>query len=178
MYNVSRKTFMLSWCLIIAMLLSLPLIPLFFDNGVTAQSTTTTFTNVRARGDITVGDDLRVTDDVTVTDDVFVTDDAILASDLTISPRTGITLTMNGWLTPTGSLTLVQSGGAVSISGGRIAPGTAGDVLVLLNVGSQTITFTETTGLVSAGNIALGTLDSATLVYRGSNWYQIAASNN
>lgn len=106
-------------------------------------------------------------------------DDLAVADDLRIAPQTGITLTMNGWLTPTGSLTLIQSAGAVSIDGGaKIADGTAGDILILLNVGGQTITISETTGLVSAGNIALGTLDSATFVWRGSTWYEIAASNN
>lgn len=123
-------------------------------------------------------DDLTVTDDAVVTDDLSVVDDATLASDLTFTPQAALTLTMNGYLTPTGTLQLVTAAGAVSVSGANIAPGTAGDMVILLNTGANTITFTETTGLISAGNIALGTLDSATLVYRGTSWYQIGASNN
>lgn len=117
-------------------------------------------------------------DDVAVGDDLTVADDAIFGSDISASPQTTLTVTMNGWITPTGTLQLVSAAGAVSLSGGHLAPGTAGDVLVLLNVGAQTITISETTGLISAGNIALGTLDSATLVWRLANWYQVAASNN
>lgn len=97
---------------------------------------------------------------------------------LTLVPQTAISLTMNGTLTPTGSLQLLESAGAVSVSGANIVDGAQGDLLILLNIGGSTITITETTGLISAGNIALGTLDSATLVYRGTSWYQIGASNN
>ena len=167
-----------------------------FGGAVTHSGVITAATNlVQTDGDMTVADDLRIT------------------------PQTAISLTMNGWLTPTGSLTLLESAGAVSIDGGaKIAEGTAGDLLILLNVGGSTIqtaadsvlellgtgamtlagnftvdstnatpviaaagstiTISETTGLVSAGNVALGTLDSATFVYRGTSWYQIAASNN
>lgn len=97
---------------------------------------------------------------------------------LTTAPQTPLTLVMNGDLTPTGSFQPITAAGAVSISGADIAAGNHGDLLVLLNIGANTITLTETTGLVSAGNIALATLDSATLVYSGTSWYQIGASNN
>lgn len=97
---------------------------------------------------------------------------------LNTTPQTALTLVMNGDLTPTGTFQPVTAAGAVSVSGADIAAGTEGDLLVLLNIGSNTITLSETTGLVSAGDIALGTLDSATLVYRGTSWYQIGASNN
>ena len=149
-----------------------------------AQSTTTTFTNIRATGDIRSGDDITVGDDLTVTDDTTFTDrtahtgDATFAADVNYTPQVTLTLTMNGWLTPTGAVQLVSSAGNVSISGGRIAPGSQGQLLTLVNVGSNTVTLTETTGLISAGNIALGPLDTATFVYRLVNWYQTAASNN
>lgn len=143
-----------------------------------AQSTTTTFTNIRATGDIRSGDDIRVGDDLTVVGDTAHTGDVTNAADVNYTPQVTLTLTMNGWLTPTGALQLVSSAGNVSISGGRIAPGSQGQLLTLVNVGSNTITLTETTGLISAGNVALGTLDTATFVYRLTNWYQIGASNN
>jgi hypothetical protein len=97
---------------------------------------------------------------------------------LTTVPQDALTLTMNGYLTPTGTLQLITAAGAVSVSGANIADGDEGDLLILLNSGSNTVTITETTGLISAGNIALGASDSATLVYRGTSWYQIGASNN
>lgn len=94
-------------------------------------------------------------------------------------PRTAITVTMNGWLTPTGTYQRIRNeSGAVSTSGAKIAVKQAGTILTLVNVGANTITFTETGTLVSAGNIALGANDSATLISDGTNWTQIGASNN
>lgn len=93
-------------------------------------------------------------------------------------PRTAITLVSDATLNATGTLQRITSAGAVGTSGANITIKPAGTILILLNTGSNTITFTETGILKSAGNIALGTLDSATLVSDGTNWYQIAGSNN
>lgn len=94
-------------------------------------------------------------------------------------PRTAITVTMNGFLTPTGTYQRIQNDtGAVATSGANIAVKQAGTILVLVNVGANTITFTETGTLISAGNIALAAQDSATLISDGTNWTQIGASNN
>lgn len=128
--------------------------------------------------DLTTTDDVVVGDALTVVGNTAVSGNAALSGDLTLVPDSDLTLTMNGWITPTGTFQPVRSAGAVSISGANIADGVTGDLLILYNAGGQTITITETTGLISAGNIALGTLDSATLVYSGTTWIQIGASNN
>jgi hypothetical protein len=114
----------------------------------------------------------------TLTGNVAANSNLAVADDFTVSPQPILTLTMNGWLTPTGSFQPIRSAGAVGVSGGRIAPGAQGQFLYLYNMGAQTITISETTGLVSAGNIALGALDAATLVYSGTTWIQLAGSNN
>lgn len=93
-------------------------------------------------------------------------------------PRTAITITNGGLLTPTGTFQRVTSAGNVGMSGANIAVKQAGTILTLLNVGSNTVTFTETGTLKSAGNIALGPLDAATLMSDGTNWYQVSSSNN
>jgi cytoskeletal protein CcmA (bactofilin family) len=125
---------------------------------------------VATTGDVTVGDDLTVTDDASA-------NDLTVADFVNITAQTAISLTMNGWLTPTGSLQRLESAGAVMLDGGtKIAHTT--DYLILVNTGAQTITFTETTGLISAGNIALGAGDAATLVWANGGWIQVAASNN
>lgn len=93
-------------------------------------------------------------------------------------PRTAITVTMNALITPTGTHTQLQSASAVATSGASIAVLPAGTILYLVNIGSQTITFTETGTLKSAGNIVLGADDSATLLSDGTNYRQIGASNN
>lgn len=93
-------------------------------------------------------------------------------------PRTALTVTMNGWLTPTGTYQRIQNAsGAVSTSGAKIAVKPAGTLLYLVNVGANSITFTETS-ITSAGNIVLGAGDSATLISDGSAYTQIGASNN
>ena len=93
-------------------------------------------------------------------------------------PRTTITMTQDKVLDTTGTFTRLTAAGAVSTSGASIEVEPAGTLLILVNIGSNTITFTETGTLKSAGNIALGALDSATLLSDGTNWYQISASNN
>lgn len=93
-------------------------------------------------------------------------------------PRTAIAVTQDATVNATGTFQRLTAAGAVSTSGASITVKPAGTFLVLVNVGSNTITFTETGTLKSAGNIALGALDSATLVSDGTNWYQTAASNN
>lgn len=93
-------------------------------------------------------------------------------------PRTTVTMTQDATLNPSGTFVRLTAAGAVSTSGASITVKPAGTYLILVNVGAQTITFTETGTLKSAGNIALGALDSATLISDGTNYYQVAASNN
>lgn len=92
--------------------------------------------------------------------------------------RATLTVTVNGTVNPTGTHQRLTAAGAVGTSGANITVKPAGTLLILSNVGSNTITFTETGTLISAGNIALGAGDSATLISDGTNWRQIAASNN
>jgi predicted acyltransferase (DUF342 family) len=137
--------------------------------------------DVTTTDDLVVGDDATVTDaltaaDVTVTDDATVTDDLTVGSDLTITPRAVITITQAVTLTPTGSYQQLTAAGAVSF--GAITAGTAGDLLTLVNIGSNTITITDTGTLKLTGNLALGQYDSATLLSDGTNWIQLATANN
>lgn len=92
--------------------------------------------------------------------------------------RPVVVVTMNGSLNPTGTNTIISSTATAALSGANITVEPSGTILILRNMGSNSITFTETGTLVSAGNIVLGTLDSATLLSNGTNWYQIGASNN
>lgn len=89
-------------------------------------------------------------------------------------------VSMNGTLNPTGTNQVISAtvGSAVATSGANITVKPRDTLLILRNVGAQTITFTETGTLVSAGNVALGALDSAMFVSDGTKWHQIAASNN
>lgn len=94
-------------------------------------------------------------------------------------PRTAITVTFNSTVNATGTYQRLSAAfPAKSTSGANITVKPAGTLLILTNISTNTITFTETGTLVSAGNIALGQYDSATLLSDGTNWYQIATSNN
>lgn len=99
-------------------------------------------------------------------------------------PRTAIAFTSVGtitnplFITSTGTYQRLTATTAVGVSGERVVIKPAGTVLTLINVGSNTITITETTHLKSAGNVALGQYDAATFYSDGTNWYQVSASNN
>lgn len=99
-------------------------------------------------------------------------------------PRTAIVFTAAGtitnplYITPTGTYQRLTATTAVAVSGENIVVKPAGTILTLINVGSNTITLTETTHLKSAGNVALGAADAATFYSDGTNWYQVSASNN
>lgn len=94
------------------------------------------------------------------------------------APRAALTVTMNGTVNPTGTYQRLTAITTTATSGANITVKPAGTLLILVNTGSNTITFTETGTLISAGNIALGAGDSATLLSDGTNYTQIAASNN
>ena len=93
-------------------------------------------------------------------------------------PRTAITVTDNATINSTGTYQRLTAAAAVGTSGDNLTTKPAGTLLILVNTGANTITITETANIKSAGNVALGTLDSATFVSDGADWYQIGASNN
>lgn len=127
-------------------------------------------TDVRLHGAVKVLTDLTVDDDLTVTDDATVTD-------LFVAQQTAQTITAGGTITPTGTyhqITAAAARGTSSVAG----VSTAGRVVVLVNVGSNTITLTDTGTLKLTGNIALGQYDSLGLISDGTNWIQISTANN
>lgn len=153
-----------------------------FTNPVAAQSGRALFNWVIADRLLVQSGGLTVTGssalaDTAVTGTASVSGALTAATFANITAQSVITLTDNATLTPLGSLQPIASAAAIGIAGGtKIAHTT--DRLTIVNIGAQTITFTETTGLNSAGNIALGAADTATLVWANGAWYQVAASNN
>jgi len=133
-------------------------------------NTTSTLT-----GDVTLGDDLTVTDLVTAAD-ATVTDD-LTTVDLYASQAASQTITAGGTITPTGlyhQITAAAARGTSSVAG----VSTAGRVVTIVNVGSNTITLTDTGTLKLAGNAALGQYDSITLLSDGTNWIQVSKADN
>lgn len=95
-------------------------------------------------------------------------------------PRTVVLVSMNGSINATGGYQLISgtTGSSVSVSGDNFTVEPAGTMVTLINTGAQNIVITETSNMKSAGNLTLGTLDAATFLSNGSDWYQISASNN
>lgn len=94
-------------------------------------------------------------------------------------PRTAIVVTMNGTVNSTGTNQVLSVAfPAKATSGANITIKPAGTILILTNISTNTVTFTETGTLISAGNLVLGQYDSATLLSDGTNWKQISAANN
>jgi hypothetical protein len=149
------------------------------------------FTNLVASGDVTVGDDLSVADDFTLTDDmtadvvtaadlvatddITATDDLYVQSQLIFDEEATITVESDGdpaAFTPTGTYQPITSAGNTGTSAITVLE--EGTRLTLVNVGSNTITFTDTGTLKLSGNAALGQFDTLALLSDGTNWIQIA----
>jgi hypothetical protein len=87
-----------------------------------------------------------------------------------------LTITQGLTITPASSYQPLASAGNVST--GVIATGAAGNILMLVNTADTTITISDTGTLKLSGNLALGQFDSVTLISDGTNWVQLATSNN
>lgn len=162
MYGRHTKGFaalLVTGLLCVGLLLGLN-IGLVVPQAASAQAGVSNFTTIAASRDVHVGGD-------------------VLTDGFVVARPAPLTVLANGDLfTPTATLHPISSTVAAGVSGADIALQPAGTLLILLNVGSQTITFTETGTLISAGNIALGAGDSATLISSGTDWVQVAGSNN
>jgi len=99
-----------------------------------------------------------------------------VGTSLLMTPATGITVTNGMTLTPLGSYQPLTAAGSVAF--GAITAGTAGAMLYLTNNSAQTITMTDTGTLMLSGNLALGQYDTVLLLSDGTNWRQVATTNN
>lgn len=131
--------------------------------------------NLAVGGDATVTGALNVTGNSDVTGNLEVTDHPLTQAELYIIPPSALTVTDGMVITPTGSVMELTAAGAV---GAELIAAGDGQLLVLINIGAQTITISDTTTIESTGDIALGQYDTLTLMGSGVKWYQLAASNN
>ena len=138
--------------------------------------------SLRVYGDVDARDDVTITDDLTVGGDLTVAGASTTTGDLTASGafNTGAqaaTLTNDFALVPTTSYVEVTSAGAV----GGVFSTTGvveGQVIFLVNVGAQTITFTDTGTSKLSGNAALGANDTLTVIFDGTNYNEVAQQDN
>ncbi len=97
---------------------------------------------------------------------------------LSMTPGAVQVVSNGSTLTPVASYQPISSTAAAGTS--DIAAKAAGTLLRLVNVGSQTITFTDTGTLYLSGDIALGANDSLLLMSKGvgEGWIMVGTSNN
>jgi hypothetical protein len=79
-------------------------------------------------------------------------------------------------ITPTNTYMELSSSGTVTAAG--IVAGTEGDLLILVNVGAQNIVLPDSGTLKLSGGLTLAASDSVVLIADGTNWVQLATSNN
>jgi hypothetical protein len=94
----------------------------------------------------------------------------------TFTKATAISVTTNGYITPTGTYQPLESFGNVYT--GNLAVQAAGRILVLVNSSNTTITITDTSTTMLSATVALGQYDALTLMSDGTNWIQLAVANN
>lgn len=90
--------------------------------------------------------------------------------------QTRIVVTDGSTITPLGTYTPISSTagtGTSSIAAGSVA----GQLLILHNIGGQTITLTDTGTLHLTGNGTLTADDSTILIWDGAAWQQLAAES-
>ena len=101
--------------------------------------------------------------------------DAVIADDLRVTAQTGITVTNGAAFTPTGTYQPIQAASEVTPT---IGVGTAGDLVVLINTGTQTVNLADTGTAKLSAAWAAGQYDSLILWCDGTNWVEISRSNN
>lgn len=87
-----------------------------------------------------------------------------------------LTITEGVAFTPTGTFQGLTAAGSVSTGQMTVLP--TGSIVTLINFGSNTITLTETSNTVQAGDVALGQYDNITYFSDGTRMIQVAATNN
>lgn len=101
--------------------------------------------------------------------------DAVVADDLRVTAQTAITVTNGVAFAPTGTYQRIQAAGTVTPT---ITVGTAGDLLVLINISAQTINIADTGIQMLSTAWAGGQYDVLVLWCDGTNWLEVARSNN
>jgi hypothetical protein len=138
-------------------------------DGITATDLTLT-------DDLTIGDDVLVTGSLSVTGNSTLGEDVLVDNYQSFTKQTRVVVTDGSTITPLGTYTPISSTATTGTS--AITAGErAGQLLILHNVGSSTITLTDTGTLHLTGNGTMTSDDSTMLIWDGSAWNQIAAES-
>jgi len=104
--------------------------------------------------------------------------DATVADDFIVAAQTAVSVTAEGgMITPTGTYQPLES--AANYSSTLETSGfTTGTLLVLVNTVNHRLGITDTGSVRLSGNLFLDQYDSAILWFDGTNWVQLAESDN
>jgi hypothetical protein len=86
-----------------------------------------------------------------------------------------VTVTPGAVLTPANTLTFVTAAGAAGVGMGL---GSTGQIVSVINMGTNAVTISDTVNSALSGDIALGQYDTLTMVFDGTRWIQLATANN
>jgi hypothetical protein len=126
---------------------------------------------------------LAVTGTSTLTGVTTVTGNIVASSGLTITGQlatltASLTITNGQPITPTASVMIVTpNNGNVVAAINRVGIA-AGTRLTLINPVASTLTISDGTNQLLAGDIVLGIGDTASLIFDGTQWIEISRSNN
>lgn len=152
-----------------------------------------TFTTTVTAADLTASDDLVVGDDATVAGDLIanagtftttltvgtgltISDgNAVVADTLRLGAQTAITVTDGDAFTVTGTYQPIQAAGEVTPT---VTVGTVGDLVVLVNIGTEAINLAAAGTMKLSAAWAAGQYDTLMLWCDGTNWLEISRSNN
>lgn len=177
---MTQRTRMVTGFALVAILLVALTSPVWAQGPVTRISSAI-IGSLTINGSATAGNDLIATDDLIALDDISASDDIVANGSVTLgegffTARGTQTLTMNGTITNTYALLQLSAAGTVNTS--SIAAGVAGQRLTIVNGVNQSIVLTDTGTLRLSGNLTLGQYDTVELVSDGTNWIQLATTNN
>jgi hypothetical protein len=144
---------------------------------ITNSGTSTLAGIVTTGSDVTVGGDLAVTGDLTSGAVNVIGEVLTIGGLLNMTPAAVITVTeAMTTFAATGAIQPIAAAGAVGID--DLGTPATGSLMILVNIGAQTITISETASIVSAGNVVVGAGDTAVYAYVGAKWYQIGPLGN
>lgn len=149
-----------------------------FSISVYAQTGTGWFVvsdDLWVKDDVRVDSDMTVAGDLTLSDDLAVTDDLGVGGFVDLTAATSITVTNGAAFTPTGTYQPITSAGTVTPT---ITVLDSGKLVRLINTSATSIVIVDTSTTKLSGDITLGQYDSLLLMSDGTNWIQMATSNN
>ena len=87
-----------------------------------------------------------------------------------------ITCANGATITPTGTYQPITASGTVEVTVTATSR-TTGEILILVNTAAQAITIKDV-NIDGTGDLALSQYDTAMYIFNGTNWAQLATSNN